>query len=327
VILTGFADEAANDKTIDQQMAVFAALGLDYFSLRFIDTGDGVKNVMQLDSQDVGRIKKSMDEYDLRVSSIGSPIGKVKLLDVDDGTQNQYYEFDAYLENQVLKACQLAVQFDSKLIRGFSFYHPLGTSPSEHIELVAERLSAIVKICDEHGLNFGLELEANLVGQSAELLCEIHQLVNHPALMLIFDGGNLVTQGYSTSEIIAQYQSMKSRMGWMHIKDYRHPHEVTRIEHVDEESLRHFVPASLGQSGHAEILESMRMDLPEIESRLSKRGLPGFFIDMEPHVRGGGQFGGFSGPDGFGIALRDFCSLLDNAGIEYRLREYSDIAK
>ena len=39
VILSGFADEAANQKTAVQQFAAFAAIGLQYYSLRFIDVG------------------------------------------------------------------------------------------------------------------------------------------------------------------------------------------------------------------------------------------------------------------------------------------------
>ncbi|NLF08089.1 MAG: sugar phosphate isomerase/epimerase, partial [Pirellulaceae bacterium] len=45
VILSGFADEAANQKTAEQQFSAFSALGLQYYSLRFIDVGEGVKNV------------------------------------------------------------------------------------------------------------------------------------------------------------------------------------------------------------------------------------------------------------------------------------------
>ena len=48
VILSGFGDEAANQKTAVQQFAAFAALGLQYYRLRFVDVGDGVKNVMKL---------------------------------------------------------------------------------------------------------------------------------------------------------------------------------------------------------------------------------------------------------------------------------------
>ena len=48
VILSGFADEAANHKTAVEQFAAFAALGLYYYSIRFIDVGRGVKHALQL---------------------------------------------------------------------------------------------------------------------------------------------------------------------------------------------------------------------------------------------------------------------------------------
>jgi len=39
ILLSGFADEAANSKTLDQQFSAFAALGMRYFSIRFVDAG------------------------------------------------------------------------------------------------------------------------------------------------------------------------------------------------------------------------------------------------------------------------------------------------
>ncbi len=87
VILSGFGDEAANQKTAEQQFAAFAALGLQYYTLRFIDAGQGIKNVMQLTKSEITKIRHLEDEYGLNVATLGSPIGKVKLLDVDDGTQ------------------------------------------------------------------------------------------------------------------------------------------------------------------------------------------------------------------------------------------------
>ena len=53
--------------------------------------------------------------------------------------------------------------------------------------------------------------------------------------------------------------------------------------------------------------------------------MPGVFIDLEPHVKGGGQFGGFSGIDGFGVAFRALCNLLDYLGYEYHLTSYEDL--
>jgi hypothetical protein len=42
-------------------------------------------------------------------------------------------------------------------------------------------------------------------------------------------------------------------------------------------------------------------------------------------VKGGGQFGGFSGPDGFGVALRAFCRVLDDVGIQYHLTGFDAV--
>ena len=325
VILSGFADEAANQKTIDQQFSAFAALGLQYYSIRFIDVGNGIKNVMKLNKTELKTVQKKQAEYGLSVSSIGSPIGKVKLLDKKDGTKNSFIPFKTYLKNDVAKACEVANTLGAKLIRGFSFYHPRGTEADEHLDEAVDRLGKIAEVCDKHGLTFGLEVEANLIGQSGDLLAKMHRKVNHPAMVLIFDAANIITQGFSTAEVFEQYAAMKRGMGWMHIKDYRLPNPMTRQTHVDEEALKHFVPADIGDSGHERILADFRKLIPALERKLKKRGVPGVFLDLEPHVKGGGQFGGFSGPDGLGVALRGLCRVLDYVGIDYHLRDFDDV--
>jgi len=318
ILLSGFADEAANQKTIDQQFSALAALGMRYFSIRFIDAGNGVKNVMALDDNEIVTVKEKLDEYGLSVSSIGSPIGKVKLCDVEDGTSTGYRPFDQYLTDEVVRACELAETFGTKLIRGFSFYHPKGSPIEDHFAQAVDQVGQIAEACDQRGVTFGLEVEANLVGQNGQTLAKMHQQIANDALVLIFDGGNLVMQGYSEEEIYDQYVAMKPGMGWIHIKDFKDPSGSARVEHVDEESIKHFVPADIGQSGHLRIMQDFAGFIPELESRMKARGVPGVFADMEPHVKGGGQFGGFSGPDGFGVALRAFCRVCDQAGIGYQ---------
>jgi len=324
ILLSGFADEAANQKTLDQQFSAFAALGMRYFSIRFVDAGNGVKNVMSLEADELEIVKQKISEYGLSVSSLGSPIGKVKLCDVDDGTTTPYKPFDEYLANDVPRACELANAFGSKLIRGFSFYHPKGSSLEDHFAQATDQVGKIAEVCNQNGLTYGLEVEANLVGQNGELLGKMHQQINNEALVLIFDGGNLVTMGYSPDEVYEQYEFMKPGLGWLHIKDFLNP-KSGKVDHVDEEALKHFVPADIGDSGHARIFADLAKFIPELESRMKSRGVPGVFLDLEPHVKGGGQFGGFSGPDGFGVALRALCRVCDDAGIEYQLREFSDI--
>ncbi len=327
VILSAFADEAANQKTAVQQFAALAALGLEYYSIRFIDAGHGVKNVMLLSKSEIRAIRHLEDEYGLCVASLGSPLGKVKLLDVDDGTKNRFVPFKKYLQQDVAAACKLAHAFETKLIRGFSFYHPKDTNPWDHMTQVVDQLGQIVEACHRSDLTLGLEVEGNLVGQNGHLMAEIYRQVDHPGLLLIFDAANILCQGYSKQELFQQYLAMKPGLGWMHIKDYQPPKRRKGRPggHVDEDALEHFVPADVGGSGHDAILKDFAGLIPKLEKKLTKRGVPGVFLDLEPHLKGGGQFGGYSGPDGMGVALRSLCRVLDYCGLGYHLRDFDDI--
>jgi sugar phosphate isomerase/epimerase len=323
LLLSGLADEAANQKTAMQQFCALAALGLKYYTIRFIDAGAGIQNVMQLEPSSIDAILALHKEYGLSVSSIGSPIGKVKLVDTDDGTSNRFVPFKEYLARDVPRACELANRFHCKLIRGFSFYHPRGSAIETHLPQAIDQIGEIVRVCDSHGLTFGLEVEANLVGQTGKLLARIYDAVAHPGLVLVFDGANLVCQGMTTDQVLEEYHAMKHGLGWIHVKDYKRPSQ--QASHVDEESLKAFVPADVGDSGHEAIFRDLKTIYPALLERLRARGIPGFFVDLEPHLKGGGQFGGFSGPDGFGVALRAVCRLMDYVGLPYSLRTYDDI--
>ena len=119
------------------------------------------------------------------------------------------------------KVCERAHAFETKLIRGFSFYPPRGEPPESYLEQAVDQIGQIAESCHRSDLTFGLEVEANLVGQNGDLLAEIHRRVNHPALVLVFDAANLLVQGFSTRQVFNQWEAMKPGLGWVHIKDYR----------------------------------------------------------------------------------------------------------
>jgi sugar phosphate isomerase/epimerase len=325
VLLSALADEAAFHLTAVEQFAALSALGLEYYSLRNIDVGQGVKNVMKLTLAEIRKVRHLEDEYGLNVASIASPIGKVKLVDEADGTKNQFVPFKQYLAKDVARACELAHAFETKLIRGFSFYPPRGAAPEDFLEEAVDRIGRIAEACHRSDLTFGLEVEANLVGRTGQLLAEIHRRVNHPGLVLVFDAANLIVQGFSTAEVWKQWQAMKPGLGWIHVKDYKPVKAAARGKHVEEDALAHFVPADMGAGGHEKILADLASMLPSLTRKLARRGIPGVFVDLEPHVRGGGQFGGTSGPDGMGIALRGLCRVLDRTGVGYHLRDFADL--
>ena len=135
---------------------------------------------MQLTKAEITKIRHLEDEYGLNVATLGSPIGKVKLLDKEDGTKNRYVPFKKYLHDEVKKACELAHAFETKLIRGFSFYHPKGTDPWPHVPQAVDQLGQIAETCHRSDLTFGLEVEANLVGQNGELMAETAQAGRSP---------------------------------------------------------------------------------------------------------------------------------------------------
>jgi len=325
ILLSALADEAAFQLTAVEQFSALAALGLEYYSLRNIDVGKGIKNVMKLTLGEIQRVRHLEDEYGLNVASIASPIGKVKLVDKPDGTTNAYVPFKRYLAKDVARACELAHAFETKLIRGFSFYPPRDADPADYLEQAVDQIGRIAEACHRSDLTFGLEVEANLVGRTGQLLAEIHRRVNHPGLVLVFDAANLIVQGFSTGDVWKQWQAMKPGLGWIHIKDYRKVKAAARGRHVEEDQLANFVPADIGAGGHDKILADLRTMLPALTRKLKRRGIPGVFVDLEPHVRGGGQFGGTSGPDGMGIALRGLCRVLDRNTVGYHLRDFDDL--
>jgi sugar phosphate isomerase/epimerase len=325
VVLSAFADEAANSKTVAEQMAVLAALGLEYYSPRFLNVSGDVKNIMLLGKEELKTVRRLQGEYGLRVASIGSPIGKVKLRDVDDGSHNRYVPFATYLKNDVAAAIERAHLLEARMIRGFSFYHPRGTDPRPHLDQAAEQIGAIVDKCAAAELVFALEVEANLVGQNGVLMAELARRIGRRNLVCIFDGGNISSQNLDCVRCFAEYTAMRPHLGYLHIKDYRIDPALAWTGVVDEERLKNFVPADRGDSGHEAILRDLRDHLPALERKMLKLGLPGVFFELEPHLKGGGQFGGFSGPDGMGVACRALCRLLDYVGIQYCLRTFDHI--
>ena len=180
-------------------------------------------------------------------------------------------------------------------------------------------------LCATAGLVFGLEIEPNLIGETGALLAELARKVRQPNLVIVFDGGNVAAMNKHPVEVYREYLAVRQYLGWMHIKDYRIDPDLQWTGTVDEERLKNFVPANAGDAGHELVLRDLRDQLPKLQRKMKRLGVPTFFLEVEPHLKGGGQFGGFSGPDGMGVAVRGLCSVLDYVGIDYDLRDFSDI--
>lgn len=73
--ITGFADEIS--EKIVEQFSYLNKLSISWFEPRGIDG----KNISDLNEEETEALKKKMEEFGIKVSSIGSPIGKIGITD------------------------------------------------------------------------------------------------------------------------------------------------------------------------------------------------------------------------------------------------------
>ncbi|AGZ41645.1 sugar phosphate isomerase/epimerase family protein [Actinoplanes friuliensis] len=271
--LSGFIDEISPDFT--EQCRTAADLGLKYVELR----SAWEVNILDLEPARLGVMKETLEAYDLEVSSIGSPIGKI-FIDED---------FPAHLD-RMRHAADVAHLFGAPYIRIFSFFLRPGADPAAHRDEVIRRMRALARVAEESDLVLLHENEKEIYGDVPSRCLDIVRSVDSPHLRLAWDPANFVQVGvqpYSEG-----YAVLRPHVEYIQIKDAR----------AADGSV---VPAG---EGDGEVARTMRA--------LHHDGFDGFF-SLEPHLSAGTAAGGFSGPDLFRTAWQAFTDLLKAEGIEY----------
>ena len=190
--LSAFADEA--DSMLDGQIEALKRHGIEYIELRGIN---GV-NISKISLDDAKKYKAQLDSNGIKVSSIGSPLGK----------EETDCDFEAYKE-LVEHVCRLAVIFGTKRIRVFSFYHSEGKE-----EKVCAQLREMVKIASLHGVELYHENEKLIFGDTVERVLTLHDKV--AGLKLVYDPANFIEVGEDSAHALS---SLHSLSGYFHIKD------------------------------------------------------------------------------------------------------------
>ena len=272
--LSGFSDEISPD--LEEQCALVRKLGMLYLEFR---SAWGT-NVLDLDGGQLARAKEIIDSHGLRVSSIGSPIGKI-FIDED---------FDAHLA-RARHGVDVAHHFGARYIRIFSFFIREGDNPDDHRDEVLRRMSALADVAERGDVIFLHENEKEIYGDIPRRCVDILETVGSPNLRAAWDAANFVQVGVRPHT--EGYAALRPHLEYMQIKD----------AHLDTGEV---VPA--GQ-GAGEMLDTIRA--------LAKDGFDGFF-SLEPHLSQTHSLGGFSGPDLFTQAWQAFTELLKAENIPYR---------
>lgn len=238
-ILSAFADEHSSD--LAGQIAALQSFGIGQIELRFLDG----QNISQLTPSQARAAKALLDDGGIRVSAIGSPLGKINLAD----------DFEAHLElsRQVFENAGI---LDTDKIRMFSFYLRPGETRSQCKGEVLDKLGAMLDLADSFGVKLCHENEGNIWGESPAQCLELMEAFGG-RLRTVFDMGNYALQGHTPWP--DGYELLKDYIAYFHIKDGFPDGAI--------------VPAGMGQAHIREILHA----------HSAYTGAP-VLLSLEPHL-------------------------------------------
>jgi len=271
--LSGFIDEISDD--FSEQCKVAAGLGLRYVDVR---SAWGT-NILDLDDAQLSTVRETLAEHGLKVSSIGSPIGKIS---IDD-------EFPPHLE-RMRHAVEVAKTLEAPYIRLFSFFIPDGSDPGSWRDEVLSRMSALAEAAADSDVILVHENEKEIYGDIPRRCLDIVTSVSSPKLQLAWDPANFVQVG--VRPFSEGYSMLRPHLGYIQIKD----------------ALLADASVVVAGAGDGEVRETVRA--------LRADGFDGFF-SLEPHLGEYTAFGALSGPELFTESWKAFTGILSSEGIQY----------
>ena len=274
VILSGFADEISPDPA--EQLATLAAESIAHLELR----GAWSVNVADFTAEQVAAFRTAVDGAGVRVSAIGSPVGKIPV-GAPLGP-----ELD-----RLRRVADIAAELGTAIVRVFSFFIPAGDPPERYRQQVIDRMGALAGIAEDRGLILAHENEKEIYGDTPDRCADVITAVGSPALRATFDPANFVQCGVRPHS--DAYALLRPFLVYLQVKD-----ALAATGEV--------VPAGEGDGQLRETLTALR-----------DSGFAGF-MSLEPHLAQAGRFGGFSGPEGFRRAAQALNLLLNELLIPWQ---------
>lgn len=238
-VRSAFADEYSSDFT--EQLKELNKLNIGYIELRNVDG----KNVSELTLGDVKTVKSKLNDYGVKASSIGSPIGKIKL--------NGDLAAHLCVSERVFET---AAETGAKYVRIFSFYMPDGVTPQDAKSEVYDNLDKLVELAKPYGVTLCHENEAAIYGESVQNCLEIMETFKGK-IKCVFDMGNFVLDGFNAFDA---YKKLFPHIEYFHVKDSLSAGAV--------------VPPGKGEA-----------EIEKILGDYKQNGKKDAFITLEPHLQ------------------------------------------
>lgn len=237
--ISGFADEI--DANLDTQIDLLVRLGVKWVELR---SADGI-NVADFSAKKAQEVKAKLDAAGIRVSAVGSPIGKI---DITADFEPHFEKFQHVME--------IAKILDTRYIRMFSFFIPQNENPAVYKEAVMERLERMVKAAAAADIVLLHENEKDIYGDTAPRCLELMKRFYGPNFACTFDFANFVQCKQDTRQA---YELLKPYIRYVHVKDAL----------MEDGSV---VPAGQGDGNVSRIF--VQLDFAGFEG----------FLSLEPHL-------------------------------------------
>jgi sugar phosphate isomerase/epimerase len=273
VVLSGFADEISAEP--GAQLETLAAESITHLELRSAWS----VNVAELTDAQLTQFGRELDAAGVRVSAIGSPIGKIGIGE----------PIGPELE-RLRRIAHVAGVFGTPLVRVFSFFIPGGEDPDAYRDQVIDRMGALSAVAEEHQVVLAHENEKEIFGDLPRRCADLIATVGSPALRATFDAANFVQCGVRPHT--EGYELLRPYLVYLQVKD-----AILGTGQV--------VPAGQGDGQVRETLAA-----------LEASGFTGY-ASLEPHLASGGRFGGFSGPESFRRAAQALKALLAELSIAW----------
>lgn len=284
-VLSGFGDEIAED--LSTQLSVMKENHIHCLEIRSVNG----KPIVEHTPAEAKKIKEQLDAAGFRVSSLGSPIGKIGIRD----------DFRKHLE-LFRRALEIAKILDAPFFRLFSFYIPEGEKPEKYRGEVMERMDRLCAEAKGFGVRLLHENELGIYGDTPERCLDLMETLGYDRIGAVFDPANFINLKQRVEIYPYAWHLLKKYVDYMHIKDAVHVSDPLHNHH----EIR---PAGYGDGRIADILRE-----------LEESGYRGF-LSVEPHL---GSFSGFEklerrivdetmpkgGPKTFTVAARALQDLI-----------------
>jgi 3-dehydroshikimate dehydratase len=275
VKISAFADEVSPD--IAGQMEFINKQGLEYLEIRFINSC----NIVKLNSDELKEIAGLLKDNNIKISAIGSPIGKVRI----DENFNEHFELFKH-------TVDIAMQLNSQLIRIFSYYPPLNKDINDYQDEIIDRMRKKLDFIRGLPIILTHENEARIYGQTSQKCRYMAEKLNSQQFRLTYDPANFVWSMGIKDNVQRCLPQMLPYVNHVHIKDWSVGSQVGSIPGMGD-----------GQ-------------IPQLLKELKKIDYRGF-LTLEPHLEKGEQFGGSTGSRLFVSAIDALRKICEEAGLEY----------